>query len=282
MDATPRRLTVGQAAVTVFNAGDISFDLAENLAVEEALWRPRYEAVMTAPVIIPMQCIHIQTSQASVLVDAAAYVMERDSSFRIAGYTPPADLCDQMAAAGIAAQAIEHVLITHAHWDHYNGLTLPLSGEGAKPAFANAQVYLGRGDWRNPLMSEALATPGSLQARTFGVLSQLGRVTAVTGRRQIAPGIEMIPLPGETPGHMMVRVASDGQTLYCVGDLYHHWIEVEQPSWAAPWADLAGIRASRAAFAAIALAEDALIVATHIRGVGRLARTADGVRWVEA
>jgi glyoxylase-like metal-dependent hydrolase (beta-lactamase superfamily II) len=282
MEAGPQRFTVGQAAVTVFNAGDIVYDLAENLIADEAVLRERYAAQVSAPLHLPMQCIHIQTPQAAVMVDAASYEMDADSPFRIAGYSPPAPLPEQMAAAGIDAGAVESLVITHAHWDHYNGLTVPAAGGGRMPICARAQVYMGKADWESAEMQAAVAAPETLQARTFGVVAQLGRLAPVAGRREIAPGIEIVPTPGETPGHVMVRVSSDGQTLYCVGDVYHHPIEAEQPGWAAPWADLESICAIREALAVRAPAEDALIIATHIRGAGRLRQTGEGMRWVEA
>jgi len=282
MEASPQRFTVGQAVVTVFNAGDIQYDLAENLIADEAILRDRYAAQVSAPLHVPMQCIHIQTPQAVVMVDAASSEIEADSPFRIAGYSPPAPLPEQMAAAGIDANAVESLVITHAHWDHYNGLTVPAEGGGRAPICAQASVYLGRADWESAEMRAALAKPETLQARTFGVVAQLGRLAPVAGRREIAPGIEIVPTPGETPGHVMVRVSSDGQALYCVGDVYHHPIEAEQPGWAAPWADLESICAIREALAVRAQAEGALIIATHIRGAGRLTQTKEGVRWVEA
>lgn len=282
MNASPLRLAVGEARITVFDAGEIRYDLAENLNVDESAWRLRYGAEMSKPVHLPMQSTLIQTPQTTVLVDAPAYDLASDSPFAIQEYTPPPGLLEQMAAADIDPGAIEHVLITHAHWDHYNGLTVWAEGEGWTPAFPNAPVYLGRADWESADMREALTAPDSLPARTFGIIASLGRLVPVDGQRQIAPGIHLIPTPGESPGHMTVRVSSEGRTLYCVGDLYHHRIEVEQPAWAAPWAELDSIRASRAAFSAVALEEDALVIVSHIHGVGRLARTAEGVTWVKA
>lgn len=89
----------------------------------------------------------------------------------------------------------------------------------------------------------------------------------------------MIAAPGETPGHQIVRVHSQGQTLYCLGDLYHHVVEVEQPGWGVKWSDIATAQASRQRFAQQALAEDALLIATHIWGVGRLQPDGDSVIW---
>jgi hypothetical protein len=45
------------------------------------------------------------------------------------------------------------------------------------------------------------------------------------------------------------------------------------------WAEPATNRVSRAELIAAALSEDALLVAAHISGVGRLRPDADGARW---
>lgn len=281
MDESPVRLAVGEIRIALFNAGEIQYDLAANLNVDESAWRPRYEAEMSKPVPLPLQYTLIQTPQATVLVDAPALDLEPDSPRARERYAPPG-LLDQLAASGVDPAEIEHVVITHAHWDHYNGLTVPAGSGEWTPALPNVPVYLGRGDWESAEMQEALAAPDSLQARTFGVIARLGQLVLVDRQRQIVPGVDLIPSPGESAGHMTVRVSSQGQTLYCVGDLYHHVIEVEQPAWAASWADLDGIRASREALSTVALAENARIIVSHIHGVGRLERTAEGVRWVEA
>ena len=103
---------------------------------------------------------------------------------------------------------------------------------------------------------------------------------SVDAERELVPGISILASPGETPGHLSVRVSSRGQTLYCVGDLYHHVLEVDHPTWAVSWAEPATILASRKAFAAVSLAENARAIATHIAGIGRLERTRLGVNWV--
>jgi len=43
----------------------------------------------------------------------------------------------------------------------------------------------------------------------------------------------------------------DNQTLYALGDLYHHPIEIEHPSWHVRWADPATTLASRRALASL-------------------------------
>jgi glyoxylase-like metal-dependent hydrolase (beta-lactamase superfamily II) len=104
-------------------------------------------------------------------------------------------------------------------------------------------------------------------------------VDLVDGDYELAPGIHMVLAPGETPGHAVVRVHSAGKTLYYLGDLIHHPIEVAHPDWIPVWADPASTLASRNAVFSAANAEDALLVASHIPGAGRLRRDAHSFQW---
>ena len=102
--------------------------------------------------------------------------------------------------------------------------------------------------------------------------------------REVAPGVAMLPAPGESPGHCLVRVRSAGATFYFLGDLFHHPCEVAHLDWVSGGRDAAAMRASREALIAAALPADALLMTTHMPfpAFGRLRETPDGVRWEEA
>ena len=279
MSVDSRTRSVGEATVTIFNVGDLQFDLASALGVPSSAWRESDRALFEKPLRMCVQCVAIHTPETTVLVDAAVYDLAPNSEFRIPDCAPPDSLLEQMAAAGIEPESVKHVVITHAHFDHFNGLTRTNDDGSMEPAFPRATVYLGRSDWEGAEMRDALESGDSTEARTLGYLDPLGALTTLDGRRQISPGVEILPAPGETPGHLAVRVESQGQVLYCLGDLYHHAVEVEHQDWAVTWADQAAIRESRSSIVNAALREDALLVATHIQGFGRLAPSPDGVRW---
>lgn len=264
---------LGAATVTIINVCDLSMNLATALNVDAATVGARYAPFFAHTLQVPVQCIHIQLPATTVLVDAG--LNESD----IPNYAPPPHLLEQMAAVGLDPAAVEHIIITHVHGDHFNALTVEEDG-GYRPAFPNAKVYLGRADWEKADVQQARHDPSSLISCTLEVLWQQGRLVLVDGDLDLNDGARIIHAPGETPGHQLLRVESAGEVLYGVGDLYHHPIEVEQPAWSVSWSDVAANLASRQHFAARALAEQATVIATHIPGIGRLASSAEGVTWM--
>ena len=132
--------------------------------------------------------------------------------------------------------------------------------------------------WRR---TAKLADADSLEARMLGVIHKQGRIHPVNGDYSLGADVQILASPGETPGHQTVKVRSNGQTLYCIGDLYHHIVEVAYPQWGVHWADLETMRVSRAEFVESALAENATVIISHVHGAGRLVRQNGGVRWDE-
>src|SRR6266567_2397666 len=85
----------------------------------------------------------------------------------------PPDLLTQLLERGIRPRDITHLVITHAHFDHYAGTTLERDGRYV-PSFPRARCFLGKADWDHPETQEALHDPTSADSRTFGVLQQAG------------------------------------------------------------------------------------------------------------
>jgi glyoxylase-like metal-dependent hydrolase (beta-lactamase superfamily II) len=53
----------------------------------------------------------------------------------------------------------------------------------------------------------------------------------VVGAQRIEEHLAIEPAPGHTPGHVVIKLASQsGQAMFC-GDAIHHAIQVHHPTW---------------------------------------------------
>jgi glyoxylase-like metal-dependent hydrolase (beta-lactamase superfamily II) len=81
------------------------------------------------PLPIPVQSTLIKQADITLLVDAPRYDIIDNSPFAILGYEPPPGLVAQLAQVGTLPDEVTHVVITHPHFDHFNGLTVQKNDE---------------------------------------------------------------------------------------------------------------------------------------------------------
>jgi glyoxylase-like metal-dependent hydrolase (beta-lactamase superfamily II) len=271
-----RKVQLGAVMVTVINVGDIQVPYDEWLNVSPEVRSTHDTAKLTGLVRMPIQCFHVALPGTSILVDASSFDFPHDHPWAIPHYQPPPGLLAGLAQVNVQPDEIAHVIITHGHFDHYNGTTRQEQGQHT-PCFPFARHYLGRADWDQ--LQPQLQDPNSEASHTLAVLQRHRLLDLVEGDHDLSDGIQIISAPGETPGHQIVRVHVDEQTLYILGDLYHHTIEVEHPNWMVKWNDVDANYRSREMLMKAALREHALLFATHIPTVGRLQETDSGSIW---
>jgi glyoxylase-like metal-dependent hydrolase (beta-lactamase superfamily II) len=200
-NATPHTLSLGEAAITIINVGDMMVDMAQEMSLPESTWQPHYGASFAGSQPYPSQCVHIALPNASILVDAGDYAqaISLDSSYLPPAYGPPPGVVEQLLSQGIRPEDITHLIVTHAHFDHYDGTTIERDG-GYVPRFPNARVFLGRADWDNPETQDALRDPDSLDSHTFGVLHEQGLLELVEDEIDVTPEVRIIRATVESPG----------------------------------------------------------------------------------
>lgn len=263
---------VGRARVSLIDDGQGGW--APQLSAPEAEWRAAMpEADANGSIDFDHYTGLIQIGDARVLVDLGFDDPSSGSRFMPPRYRRSPGVTAGLASLGVTPEQVTHVIITHHHEDHIAGGIV-----GNRARFPNARHYIGRRDWDgNPALERA----DSLESIHLGGLERLGQLELVDDDREVVSGVTMIHAPGESPGHSIVRVRSAGETLFLVGDLFHHPCEVEHLSWVSPGRDPAAMRRSRERLIAEALATEALITFSHAKfpGWGRLARRDGGATW---
>ncbi len=273
----------GDATVTVISDGSSLWP--QNFAVPpDALRVAIPELDAQGRLLIGFHAIHIATGGASILVDAgfddpdSAWGQKFATMWAETRRTPGVEA--GLASIGVRPEEITHVVTTHAHFDHYVGLTIERS-DGYTPRFPNARHLIGRADrtasrYGNPPDAEFVTRMETLERH--------GLLDLVDGDREIVPGVTMFHAPGESPGHAIVHVASRGEHFYALGDLLHHACEVTHRDWVLANRDQAAMRASRDRLIATAVPQGATLVFSHalFPPWGRIVPDNDGFRWVKS
>jgi len=130
------------------------------------------------------------------------------------GYVNPADVLSRI---GVEADEVRHVIITHMHFDHANGVSL----------FPNATFYVQEEEYRfwveNPIAQrppfKSLADADA--ASYLAALEGTNRLVLLDGDQQILHGIECLLSPGHTVALQTVAVNTAGGRAIIGSDCGH-------------------------------------------------------------
>ena len=185
-----------------------------------------------------------------------------------------------LAAAGYARESIDTVLCTHLHVDHVGWNTMK-DGDRWVPTFPHARYLMGREEhahWTGPHDRDDMRT---VFADSVQPVFDAGLVDLVETDHRICEEISLIPTFGHTPGHVSVRIVSQGEEGLITGDFLHHPCQIAHPEWSstADW-DPAQAQATRERMYAALADRPVLVLGTHFAGAtaGRLVRDGDGYR----
>ena len=269
----------GDAVVTVISAGTQRWNPHYAITDEERR-RAMPEASDDGTLTIGLNFAHVRLGDASILIDpgcddpSSAWAREFQAKWAVA-FTP--GLAAGLERIGVAPESVTHVLITHAHEDHYAGVTAERGGVLAL-RFPRARHFVGRRDWEE---HPARHQPDSALVRRLGLTDRHGLLEMVDREREIVPGVTMISAPGETPGHCIVRVESLGRRFYYLGDLIDMLCVFDHLDWVSPRRDSQVLPASRRRVLAEAADCGATLTWTHddFPAWGRAVRSGTGFRW---
>ena len=138
-----------------------------------------------------------------------------------------------MAAAGIDAARVTHVIQSHFHGDHINGL---LNAQNAA-AFPNAEIIVPAVEWAwwNDSTNESRSPEGQRPAfanvpRRFAPYA--GRIRQIAAGVEVIPGITSIAAHGHTPGHTIYRIADGAEQMIFLADLTNRpELMAPRPEW---------------------------------------------------
>jgi glyoxylase-like metal-dependent hydrolase (beta-lactamase superfamily II) len=206
----PPSMQIGDFQVTSFSDGYLktSLDVLIGMDRAQAEKPVRTEAGSCS---IPVNSFLIRRNTDNILIDVGAGNTMQPTLGRL-----PANL----RAAGVDPSSITHVVLTHIHPDHANGLV----DDAGNPHYPNAEIIVHEKEvdfWLGPAIAGEPDNVRRNRARaTVNLAPYRDRLRKIRNGKEI-PWLTPILAPGHTPGHTCWLIGSHPGAILAWGDLVH-------------------------------------------------------------
>lgn len=203
------RMTLGDFELSIFSDGTYPLDGGAFFGVvPKVMWSKKVVADERNYCTAGLNSLLIRTGREIVLVETGMgnKLSERMRKF----YGQPAQLLDNLAAAGVSPEDIDIVINSHLHFDHCGWNTVCDKTGKIVPTFPRAKYYAPEGEWlyaRHPSERDAI----SFISENYDPLVESGRMTLLKCGEEIVPGISVQTFPGHTAHMMGVVISGTGK-----------------------------------------------------------------------
>jgi glyoxylase-like metal-dependent hydrolase (beta-lactamase superfamily II) len=247
--------------------------------VREIAWLTPHFADDEGRLKMSVHALVVETPSRRIVVDTC---IGNDKERRIAPWSHlQTRFLADLEEAGFPPASIDTVVCTHLHVDHVGWNTTLVDGAWT-PTFPNARYLIGRAEfdyWRGQV--DADAGEPMVFADSVQPVWDAGLVDLVSTDHRLCDEVSLVPTLGHTPGHVSVRIVSDGAEALITGDFLHHPCQMAHPEWAsaADYDPEAGAKTRERMFSQLA-ATPTLVIGTHFAGptAGRVVRDGDVYR----
>jgi glyoxylase-like metal-dependent hydrolase (beta-lactamase superfamily II) len=211
------RVQLGDFELSIFSDGTYPLDGGAFFGViPKVMWSRKVASNADNYVTAGLNSLLIRTGKQTVLVETG---MGNKLSPRMAKfYGQPAQLLDNLGAAGVAPEEIDIVINSHLHFDHCGWNTVRDSNGKVIPTFPRAKYYAPEGEWQyaqNPSERDSI----SFISENYDPLVESGQMTLLKGGEEIVPGIFVETFAGHTAHMQAVIVQSQAKTACYISDL---------------------------------------------------------------
>jgi len=213
------RLTLGDFELTALSDGIYHLDGGSFFGVvPKMLWSRKIQADASNRVPTGLNSVLIRRNEGrgdkTVLIETGIGNKLPEKMAQL--YGQPAQLLDNLNAAGVSPDDIDIVINTHLHFDHCGWNTIR-QGDKVVATFPKAKYYVQEGEWRHAHENQRDAV--SYMTANYDPLVESGQMQLLHGDTEIVPGISVQVFPGHTRDMQAVIIESGGQTACYISDL---------------------------------------------------------------
>lgn len=210
-------MKLGQLEFHILVSGRVGLDGGAMFGViPKPIWEKKVPADARNRIILAMNSLLIRAGGKNILVETGAGD-KMNAKFRDIYALEGPNLTESLLRYGVHRDEVDIVINTHLHFDHCGGNTR-IEKDKVVPAFPNARYVVHRGEYehaKNPNERDR----ASYIPENYVPIEAAGKLSLLGDDRAIAPGVELIRVPGHTANMMCVKLHGGGKTAFLFADL---------------------------------------------------------------
>jgi glyoxylase-like metal-dependent hydrolase (beta-lactamase superfamily II) len=173
--------------------------------VPRVLWERVKPADERNRIAMATNCLVVRSTEGTVLIDTGLGDKHDERFRRLFGFESGAQrLPEALAEADLRPDQIDHVLLTHLHFDHC-GWNTRQEGERLVPTFPRARYWIEEKELQHASEPNE-RDRASYDARNWEPLLEAGQVELFSDEAEPVPGVRAVRVPGHNEGMCIVLI----------------------------------------------------------------------------
>jgi len=185
--------------------------------VPKVLWEKCCQPDDQNRIQLGLNCLLIRTGRKNVLIDTGMGDKEDAQFQKMFAVERIPTLRDSLKVQGLGHEDIHMVVNTHLHFDHAGGNTVREEGS-VVPTFPRAKYVVQRGEYEDAARANE-RTRASYRRENFTPVAHVDQWEFVDGETEVLPGVTVVVTEGHTRCHQSIKIESEGQVAFYLGDL---------------------------------------------------------------
>ena len=164
-----------------------------------------------------LNCLLIRAGRKNILVDTGLGDKEDAKFQEMFAVERIPTLRDSLKMQGLVPEDIHLVVNTHLHFDHAGGNTVRENG-AIVPTFPRAKYFVQRGEYEDAARANE-RTRASYRRENFTPVAHVDQWEFMDGETELVPGVSVVVTEGHTRHHQSIKIESEGQIAFYLGDL---------------------------------------------------------------
>ena len=164
-----------------------------------------------------LNCLLIRIGRKNILLDTGLGDKEDAKFQEMFAVERMPTLRDSLKMQGLQPDDIHMVINTHLHFDHAGGNTAREDG-AVISTFPKAKYIVQRGEYEDAARSNE-RTRASYRRENFTPIAHVDQWEFVDGETEVLPGVTVMVTEGHTRCHQSIKIESEGQVAFYLGDL---------------------------------------------------------------